>query len=429
MKSLVMDYIKKIMMLEVSERKTFLLSCLYFFLLLTAYYLLRPLRDGMGIIAGVQNLPMMFTATFGVMILAVPLYGYLVKKMNRIRFLITTYLFFAGNILVFYSLFRLEIAIASTAFIFFVWLSVFSLFAVSIFWSFMSDLFSPEQSRRLYGGIAAGGSLGAITGPLLTALLAKELGPYHLLLIASFLLLGCMWVIIRLAGFSSREKQDKWLVPIRGSVIGGIREVLQSRMLMGIVSFVFLYSFLHTILYLLQVEMISDSIMSSGERTALFGRIDLWVNLLAIGIQFFLTGRLFSYLGIAFSLALIPLLVSVGFVNLSLYPNLSLVILSLVILRAGNFSILRPGKESLFTVLADSKRYKAKSFIDTAVFRGGDALTSWIFSALQGIGMSMAGLSLMAIPFALIWSFNGFKLGKGYEKRLLSLKKQLNYIR
>ena len=293
----------------------------------------------------------------------------------------------------------------------------------------MADLFNPEQARRLYGGIAAGGSLGAITGPLLTALLAQKLGPFNLLPIASVLLLICLLTILKLADFGKSETQRRWEQPIMGNVFNGIREVFQSRLLAGIVAFVFLYSFVHTILYLLQADMISGSSMTSAERTALFGRIDLWVNILALGIQFLITGRLFSYLGIAFGLAVIPLLLSIGFINISMYQNLSLVIISLIILRAGNFSILRPGKESLFTVMAETNRYKAKSFIDTAVFRGGDALTSWIFSALQGLGIGMAGLSLLAIPFTLLWSLNGFKLGKGYEKKLLSLKKQLNYIR
>ena len=415
------DYIHEFLLLKAEERKLFLCSSLYYFCLLTAYFLLKPLRDEMGILGGVENLPWMFTATFGAMCLTVPVFGLMVKNWARKKLLTIIYCFFGLNLLIFYFLFTARVAVEHVAFLFFIWTSVFNLFAVSIFWSFMGDLFSPEQSRRLFGGIAAGGSLGALVGPLMASYLANAIGPFQLLPLASILLLFsvlCVHGLLRMKNRSSDPLQCS--LPIGGNIWQGLLDVWKSPYLRAVVSFVLLYSFLHTLLYLEQAAYISASISSSRERTVLFARIDLWVNVLSLGVQFFLTGRIFKYLGIAFSLALIPLLVSIGLINISLFNNLTLVILTLGLIRAGNFSILRPGKENLFTVLIDEQRYKAKNFIDTTVFRGGDVLSSWIYFAAQSMGLSLIGISIMAVPVALLWSLNGFKLGQGYQNRWLS---------
>lgn len=394
----------------------------YFFALLCSYYIVRPLRDEMGVAGGVENLQWLFTGTFVVMLAAIPVFGWLTSRYRRSQFLPAIYIFFILNLLGFYSLFQSDIAHVHVARAFFIWTSVFNLFVVSVFWSFMTDLYSDAQARRLFGFIAAGGTAGAITGPALTTTLALPLGPTSLLIVSAIFLGWALLAIQRLIkwnastrdeeGKTDNETKDKLNKPLGGSVLAGIRLVFQSPYLTGIAILMVLYTTLATFLYFQQAQIIRDSFASSAERTTMFAAIDLAVNGLTIIIQIFLTSRLVKNLGLAWTLALVPLILCAGFLTLAFAPVLMILVIVQVIRRAGNYAIMRPAREMLYVVLDRESKYKAKNFNDTVVYRGGDAVAAWIYTGLRGLGLSLSHMALIAVPLAAIWAVVAYRLGK-----------------
>jgi AAA family ATP:ADP antiporter len=294
-------------------------SFLYFFCLLCGYYVLRPVRDEMGIQAGLGNLPWLFTATFVAMLAAIPVFGWVSSRFPRRHFLPYVYLFFAANLLIFFVLFKQQIALAATTKAFFVWVSVFNLFVISVFWSFMADLYRTEQARRLYGLIAAGGSAGAVTGPALTTVLALPLGPVNLLLVSVGFLLVAVFCILRLTAWASTHvpgQQAKQEAPVGGGMLDGIALVARSPYLLGICAYVVLYSTLSTFLYFEQQHIVKDTISSSAQRTSLFAGIDLAVNTITLLLQLTVFSRFLRWLGLAGGLIAIPLFTTVGFLAL-----------------------------------------------------------------------------------------------------------------
>jgi AAA family ATP:ADP antiporter len=405
-------------------------SFAYHFCLLCAYYILRPLRDEMGIAGGVSNLQWMFTGTFIVMLAAVPLFGYFSARLPRHRLLPVVYGFFIVNILIFYILFKFTAWHVYVARAFFIWTSVFNLFVISVFWSFMADLFTNVQARRLFGFIAAGGSAGAIVGPLITGLLAGPFGPINLLLISMVMLglaLACIHQLVRWANgvnptpvastaTSVMQASDRDVTqPLGGGIFSGVRLVFTSHYLMGICLFIWLYTTLSTFLYFTQAQVVADAFDDPAQRTALFAWIDFAVNVLTVAIQVTLTGRLMLWLGVSLTLGLIPALLSAGFIVLGMAPGLPVLIVIQVIRRAGNYGITRPAREVLYTVIDREAKYKAKNFIDTVVYRGGDAISGWVFTGLKALGLSLSGIALVAVPVALLWFATGWLLGKRQE--------------
>jgi len=387
----------------------------YFFCLLCGYYILRPLREEMGITGGVQNLPWVFTGTFLAMMIAVPLFGALTARLPRRRFLPIVYYFFIFNILIFYALFQIEVYRPGVARAFFIWVSVFNLFVVSVFWSFMVDLFSSEQGKRLFGFIAAGGSLGAIVGPGLTALLAVPLGPVNLLLLSALLLLCAVICIHRLGRWAgkrsaSARRADESM--LGGNMFAGISLVLRSSYLLGIALFIVLFTTLSTFLYFEQAHIIAQSINDPAQRTTLFAGIDLAVNTLTVLTQLFVTGRVMPKIGVAGTLILLPLAAAVGFAALAVTPVLAVLVVFQVLRRAGDYAFTRPAREVLFTVMDRQAKYKAKNFIDTVVYRGGDALAGWAFAGLKALGLGLAAIAWLAVPIALLWGGVAWWLGK-----------------
>lgn len=391
----------------------------YFFLLLGSYYILRPVRDEMGVLAGTERLRWLFSATFFTMLALTPLFGWLCRKLPRARLIPAVYLFFAVNLAAFWAALESGLAPRTLAPAFFVWLSVFNLFVVSVFWSFMSDLFDAEQASRLYGAIAAGGSCGAIAGPSLTALGATQLGTANLLLISAGLLMaatGCVAMLLRWARAYPRAGDPPPETPIGGSIAAGVRAALGSPYLLGICGYILCYSALSTVLYFSQVEIVGRAIPDSLERTRLFATLDLAVNGLTLVMQLLVFARLGAVLGLAWMLALMPLLSLAGFLWLGAAPTLAVLIVFGVARRVGQFSISRPAREELFTVVPREQRYKAKNFIDTVVFRGGDALSGWLVGALRGLGLGLSPLSFLAVPVALAWLAIGLWLGRRQER-------------
>jgi AAA family ATP:ADP antiporter len=395
-------------------------SFLYFFCLLCGYYVLRPVRDEMGIQAGLGNLPWLFTATFVAMLAAIPVFGWVSSRFPRRRFLPYVYLFFVANLLIFFVLFKQQIALAATTKAFFVWVSVFNLFVISVFWSFMADLYSTEQARRLYGLIAAGGSAGAVTGPALTTVLALPLGPVHLLLVSAGFLLVAAFCILRLTAWASAHvpgQQAKQEAPVGGGMFDGIALVARSPYLLGVCAYVVLYSTLSTFLYFEQQYIVKDTISSSAQRTSLFAGIDLAVNTITLVLQLAVFSRFLRWLGLAGGLIAIPLFTTVGFLALGLAPTLAVLVVFGVLRRAGEFAIGKPARETLFNIVSRDEKYKAKNFMDTAVYRGGDAASGWAFHGLQeSLGLGLAAIAHIAVPLAAAWAAVGWWLARQHAR-------------
>ena len=397
----------------------------YFFLLLCSYYVLRPVRDALAVEAGTQALQWLFSATFAAMLALVPAFGWLCARLPRAKLLPAVYGFFVLNLVGF--------SFSINASLFFVWLSVFNLFAVSVFWSFMSDLFDTAQAARLYGVIAAGGSCGAIAGPALTALSAESLGAANLLLLSAALLvasIGCIAMLARWARAHPRAGDPPAEAPIGGSILAGVRAALGSPFLLAICGYLLCYTALSTALYFQQIEIVRDAVADPSERTRLFATVDLTVNGLTLLVQVFGFARLTALLGMTWMLALMPLVSVAGFLWLGAAPVLAVLIAFGVTRRVGEFAISKPARETLFTVVPREDRYKAKNFIDTVVYRGGDALTGWAFGALRGLGLGISAIAYLAVPLAAVWLAVGSWLGlrqaqlraslDGYRPRAIS---------
>ena len=397
------------------EVRALLWSFAYFFCLLAGYYILRPLRDEMGVAGGVRNLHWLFTATFLVMLAAVPCYGALVARLPRRWFIPLVYHFFVANLAVFWLLLALDVERQAVARVFFVWISVFNLFAVSVFWSFMADLFSSEQGKRLFGFIAAGGSAGALAGPALTLGLAGMLGPTNLLLVAGLLLEGAVICATRLE--IRKEIAATSEKAIGGGPLDGLVMVLRSPYIAGITLWVSLLSVAATFLYFEQASIVAAASDDPAVRTRIFAAVDLAVGLLTIAVQFFATGKLIARFGIGAALALLPLVFMAGFAVLAMAPLLAVVIAFQALQRTANFAISNPAREVLFTVLARDEKYKAKNVIDIVAVRGADAAGGWLFTALRSLGMEIRSIPLVAIGLAAACLALAVALGRAQERR------------
>ncbi|MGO8914866.1 MAG: NTP/NDP exchange transporter [Stellaceae bacterium] len=412
--------LQRVVAVRPEEVRAVLWCWLYIFAVLSSYYIMRPIRDQMGIAGGVNNLPWLFAGTLGSMVLLNLPFAYLVKKLPRSRFIPLTYRFFAANIL----LFAVALAVAGPAQtiwigrIFFVWISVYNLFVVSIFWQLNVDLFSPEQGKRLFGFVAAGATVGAIVGAAITASLARHVSPTLLLIGAALLLEVAVFSVGRLARLSpvlhrhpKADPIEKSLErPVGGSIVAGISHALRSPYLLNVGGFLLLYAITSTFLYFQQAAIVSHSFSDRGAQTAFFATIDLSVNVLTLVVQLFLTGRIILWLGVSLALAIVPALTMIGFGALALAPTLGAVALFQVVRRAGDYAIARPTREVLFTVLSREDRYKSKGFIDTVVYRLGDQVGAWSVVLLGGLGSR--GAALVAIGFAALWLVNGLWLGR-----------------
>ena len=409
-------------------------SFAYFFCLLAGYYVLRPLRDEMGIAGGVRNLQWLFTATFVVMLAAVPLFGAVVARLPRRRFIALVYHFFVANIAIFWVLLALDIGTLHVARVFFVWISVFNLFAVSVFWSFMADLFSSEQGKRLFGFIAAGGSAGALAGPSLTVWLAVPLGPVNLLIVAALLLEGAVLCARRLESAAPPaapaehavlavhgEPAESCAAPgqakLGGGWLAGFAMVLRSPYLAGIALWVSLLSLTGTFLYFQQASIVASASDDPAVRTRIFATIDLVVGLLTIAVQFLATGRLITRFGAGPAAAFLPLVFGVGFALLGFAPALLVVIAFQAAQRTANFALSNPAREVLFTVLAREEKYKAKNVIDIVVFRGADAASGWLYATLRASGIENPAIALATVPVAAAWFALALALGRAQERR------------
>lgn len=411
--------LRKVVDVKATELRALVLSFIYYFFILSSYYIIRPIRDDMGAAGGVENLPWMFTGTLVAMLVANALFAALVAKFSRRRFIPIAYRFFILNLALFFVLLLLipkdnQVWVGRA---FFIWTSVFNLFVISVFWAFMADVFSTDQGKRLFGFISVGGTLGGIAGAAITATLVQKVGTLNLLLISALLLeLSARCIRLFPTAFegsraSIREKAAAES-PIGGSIWSGVVHDLRSPYLLGICAYMLLYAITSTLLYFQQVSIAASAFADRGARTAFFAQIDLLVNILTLVVQAFLTGRLLKWLGVGVTLALLPAMSVVGFTAIGIMPTLALLVIFLTLRRAGNFAVARPAREVLFTVVSREDKYKAKSFIDTFIYRAGDQIGAWSSPALGWMGLGLTGISFVAAPLAAIWLFISLWLGR-----------------
>jgi AAA family ATP:ADP antiporter len=405
------------------EERAVIIAFAYFFLLLCSYYLLRPVRDAMASNAGLGRLPELFTYTFLVMLVITPLFGALVSRVRKRRLLPVVYGFFALNMFGFYLAFDADPGSERTAAVFFVWLSVFNMFVVSVFWSFMADVFRGNEAKRLFGPIAAGGSAGAIIGPLLTQSLASGLGTAGLIMLSMLLLLATI-PCIRALGHWSVERHGEApgtaaesTEPIGGGALAGVTLVARTPYLLGIVAMLGLGAVAGTFMYLELQRIASAAYEATAVRTAFFARLDLGVNLLAFVLQGVVTTRIIGRFGVTGGLVTMPLVAFGSFIWLALAPFLLPLAISQVMRRAGEFGVAKPSREVLFTAVDPESKYKAKNFIDTVVQRGSDTGASWMHGFLQAKGFLLAGYGALCALIMVVLVAIGFALGRAYMAR------------
>lgn len=384
-------------------------SLLYVIAIFLAYYVLRPIRDELGVGGGVDNLPWLFTGTLLAMLAASPLFAYAVRRFSREQFIAISYRFFSSNLLMFAVL----LALASpdqqvwVGRAFFIWVSVFNLFVVSIFWSFIVDVFNGEQGKRLFGVVAAGATLGGLLGSALTSGLIEHLGRTWLLAISVLLIEVAVFASTRLSRvsdtFESPLEIEDAHKPVGGGIFAGVVHTFRSPYLLGLALFILIYSVTSTILYFQQASIAATHFPDQAARTAFFANIDLYVNAITLILQVFLTGRIMSWFGIVATLCALPLVSIAGFGALAAYPTIGVFVVAQVARRVSNFALARPTREVLFTSSVREDRYKAKNFIDTVVYRSGDQLASWSYAGLMALGVSLSQISIIAVPLSLIW--------------------------
>jgi AAA family ATP:ADP antiporter len=392
------------------------------FCVLSSYYIMRPIRDQAGVAGGVNNLQWLFTGTLVVMLLLNLPFAYLVKRLPRRRFIAITYHFFALNILLFGALFHAadpaQVVWVGRAF--FIWASVFNLFVVSMFWQLNVDVFSPEQGRRLFGVIAAGATLGAIVGSAVKASLARHVPPLILLIGAALLLEIAVFSAGRLSRLSAALDRPAAAAeaeaPIGGAVLAGITHVARSPYLANVAVFLLLFSITSTFLYFQQAAIVSGAFRDRAAQTEFFARVDLLVNGLTLVVQLFLTSRIVVMLGVALTLGVLPAMTIAGFGAIALLPTIMAVAAFQVVRRAADYAVARPARELLYTVASREDRYKAKSVIDTVVYRTGDQLGAWSVALLRALGLGAPQVSIAAIPLAALWLVNALWLGRRQER-------------
>lgn len=418
-----------------SELRSLLLSCAALFFLFTGYASLRPLRDSLGVTAGVKQLGSLFGWTFAGMLVAMPLFGWLASRLPRRTFLPAVYGFFILNLLGFYALHLINQNDILLARLFFVWVSVVNLFIVSLFWSLQADLHTIEQGGRLFGSIAAGSSLGSIAGPALTALLVGRIGHRNLLLIAAGLWTVALLLMLKLlrdrrapspeptpaAGDerpegARREPGQAAERPLGGNPFSGLVSTVRSPYLIGIGLFIVLLSATTTFLYMQQAALLARAIAEPTARTRLLATVDTVVNAVSLGLQLLVVGRLSVRYGLALVLCSVPLLMVAGFTTLAGVPSLQVLLCVMVVRRAGEYGLLRPGREVLFTSVDRSVKYKAKSFLDTVVYRGADWLNARLHDVLVTLGLSTSGIALAGALVSLVWAALGLALGRQHAR-------------
>jgi len=414
------NFIERLVRVEHGEWPRLAIAFCYFFFLLGGYFMLRPIR---GTVAANNSeiLHLLYTGTFLTMLAIVPAFGFLVSRFRRGQFIPAIYLFFLFNLVLFIMGFRDDDTPLWMQRTFYIWLSVFNLFVVSIFWSFMADIFKPGQAQRLFGFIMAGGSMGAIAGSWITTVLVLEFGSRKMMMAAAVCLLIATVLAIILGRHTRRQHKDRPTAVIGGSIWEGAVHVFRSDYLLYACLLMLLHNLTSTFLYNGLAVLVSDQIAGFDERTHFFGIIDLVVQVIAFVFQFLVTSRLVTSLGMSKTLLMVPMMLAGGFIILGSAMGLVLFAAIQVAQRSLNYGVLGPAKEMLFTVVDRETKYKSKNFIDTAVYRGSDVTASWIFKGLTSAGLSLSQITWFFLPVMGLWGLGAWRLGKLYA----SLRQQV----
>ena len=424
-KNTVLKLINLLTRMRPNEIRATLLSFAFVFLLMTAYFILRPVRDAMSSDWSDTELSWLWTSTFFFSFLAVSLYGEIISRIKFNYVVPGVYVFFS---ITFFAFNFLSFTLIDQDFInklFYVWLSVFSLFHVSVFWSFISNIFSKEQAPRLFGFIASGASIGAILGPSIPILFANQVGTMNLLIIAGIILLIPVPLISWLKKIKFSELQnhnidiDVHKNTIRKDFLSGFSSLIKNPYLISISLFILFYVVMNTFVYFELRKLLID--FDRDARTQIWASIDLVVNILAIVTAIFFTSRITTRCGMPATLALIPTIMILGWIVVAISPILLFLIGLQIIRRAGNYSITKPGREMLFTLVDNEARYKVKPVIDIVVYRGGDMLTAWFYTFLTAtVGLGLSGISIIATIIASFWALTGLYLGNRYSIQRIS---------
>jgi ATP:ADP antiporter, AAA family len=395
------------------------------FAMFSSYSILRPIRETMGLTSGLETLPALFWGTFVAMLALQPVYGWLTSRFRRTVFLPWVYLFFILNVLGFYGWFNAQEDHTWIARVYFIWVSVFNLFVVAVFWSLMADVFTREQAGRLFGFIAAGLSLGGLFGPFLGKQLAQPIGTINLLPVSAALLavgLGFMLGVLawhRRHGV--RDESNAGSDPdarLGGGALAAFRQVASSPYLALIAVFVLLLTWASTFLYLEQQALVAATFADRDARTEFFNTLDFWVQAASLTVQLFLFGRLYRWLGFRALIVLVPALMMLGFATLALMPTFAVLIGVMVVRRVGEYAIARPSRDTLYTVVSREEKYKAKSLIDTFVYRGGDATSASLHALLKStFGLGLVGIAWVGAVIAAAWALVAFRLGTLHVSR------------
>src|SRR6476646_5133488 len=399
--------LEKIVDVKPNEIKALLLGFVFHFLILTGYYIMRPIRDSIAAGSKLETLPWMFTATLVAMLIANALFAAIVARMSRRKFIPLAYGFFIFNLVLFFVLMRTcppaqQVWIGRALY---VWVSVFNLFNTAIFWAFMTDLFTVEQGKRLYGFIAVGGSLGAIAGAYITKHYVGQIGPANLLAISA-LMFAVAGSLVRFfpTGFADRhEPEEAKEAPIGGSVWSGLTHIARSPYLLGLAGSMLLYTITSTWAYFQQSDLAREAFKGGADRNIFLANLEIWVNSITVLIQIFLTGRLLKWFGVAFTLVSLPIVSLVGFAAMGVAASLAMLAMFQVARRAAAYALMRPSREILFTVLRREDKYKVKSVTDTLGYRTGDQLGAWSYHGFQGLGLSLNAISWIAVPITAAW--------------------------
>jgi len=411
---------------EPNEIRATVLSFLFVFTLMTAYFIIRPVRDAMASEWTRAETSWLWTTTFVTSVIAVSLYGLIISRVRFSRVVPGAYIFFAISFTAFY--FGSQSVADSTLVdkTFYVWLSVFSLFHISVFWSFMSGLFSKEQAPRLFAIIASGASVGGIAGAAISGFLAEEIGVMNLMLIAAVLLLIPVPIIrsleeLKVTKLGNEDLQADLSQAKRlgKNPFAGFLLFIKNPYLLAIGVFILMYVAMSTFIYMELREMLS--VYERSERTEILGRIDFWVNLSVVAIALFATGRITTRFGMATTLALIPFLMVGGWLVVAAAPLLAVLIGLQISRKAGNYAVTKPGREMLFTLVDDETRYKAKPVIDIVVYRGGDMVMAWLHTFLRDVLVfGLYEVAMMASVIAGVWTLAGLNLGRSFNKEAIN---------
>jgi len=421
----------RVLGIEKHEHVAVAWSFAYFFCVLSSYYMLRPIRETMAVGSGPTTIPWLFTGTFTVMMIATPIFGWVASRYPRRTFLPWVYIFFISNILIFWALFWRFISDGQDHVwlgrAFFVWLSIFNLFVVSVFWSFMADIYTREQGRRLFGVIAAGGSVGALLGSTATSLIVEDIGFQNIFPISAIVLFCAVLCISKLRSWVAQEHKTEITetvesaTPLGGNAFSGMTHVFQSKYFSGIAISSVIASLLGTALYIFAAQLVEVQITDEDARTQFFSNMNVASSLFSLFGQMFLVKHVVGRFGIGVSLVLLPVVSIAGFVLLAVDPLLGVVAFLTVARRAIGFSFSKTSTDMLYSVVTPEEKYKTKNFIDTAVYRAGDVITAWTINPAI-IALGITGVSIVMLPFAVVWAVVSLWLGRDYRRQARELK-------